>query len=91
MAPALHAVCGGLGLLAEGPFPRLLEEPLLVEGSARLLLLLPPPLPGALLWDLWLTQRDFLLCCFPFPSLKGRKDRDGAERLPFCARKDDFS
>lgn len=61
--------CGGLGGLAGDPFPRLLKEPLLVERSARLLLLLPPPLPGALLWDLWLTQRVFLLCCFPFPAL----------------------
>lgn len=69
VAPALHTACRGLGLLAGGPFPRLLEDPLLVERPARLVLLLPPPLPGALLWDLWLTERGFLLCCFPFHSL----------------------
>lgn len=64
VAPALHAACRGLGLLAGGLFPRLVEDPLLVERPARLVLLLPPPLPGALLWDLWLTERVFYCAAF---------------------------
>lgn len=58
-----------------------------MERPARLLLLLPSLLPGALLWDLWLTQRIFLLRCFLFPLSEGQKRRGRRRAAPLPHRK----